>query len=63
MINAAIATSDKELVHSVEGQGLIEDVVVNAEICLVHSCDCWNIRDWEELFADGCRAWRLYLDA
>ena len=60
---AAVA-ADQELVHGVESQRLIEDMVVDAVIGLVDSSNGWDVRNWEHLLAyDGCSAWRLNLHA
>ena len=38
--------------HVIEGECLVEDVIVDAVVSLINSCDGWYVRHWEELLVN-----------
>ena len=47
---------DQELMHVVEGECLIKDVIMDAVGGLVDACNSRDMRHWEELLVDWLRS-------
>ena len=56
LILVLVAIGDQELMHVVEGERLIENVIMDAVGGLVDSCDSRDMRHWEELLVDWLRS-------